>query len=852
MVPLVVYTVATLILTYPVIAQLDSHLAAMVNSDGFEPVRMIWWTREAISQGLHPAYQPLLVYPQGFFEPAHWAAPLSHVAGLPFLLLFAPLVAYNLTFLSTWVFTGWAAFWFLRELTHHDGAALLGGLVFMAWPLRQTQAAAGHLPLITHYWLALYAWSLIRFWRKPGDRSALMAGVCFVLAAGTAVTNLAYELVPLTAVYSLLMFWRQQESLRRVLRPVLVFGGVALAGILVLFLPLAMDLASGQPDNLQAAGTVDFSTDLLGFITSSPFNDHMRALGLVPGWADDVLVQNNNLIEEMAYLGLVPVALAGVALWQQRKDAVPWLMVALGAMVLALGPVLKVNGQPVTVGENGQTIALPYAVYSALPGLNLGRTPGRINQVTGLAVATLAALGFSAASERWPVLSRPPTSWGLVAGLTAVILFEYQVFTPFPTTAAPMPAYLGELAADANQGDVRPVVDLPANDFLVTVWELYYQTGHHQPLVAGHVIRQTPANHAMLRLVDMAALPPETNGLVPTLTADQQAAIYRAARAEVVIVHRDRRPGPEMAAHLVTVLGEPVYDDERVTIFEVPDGPLPEAPLFALDGRWEADGQPDSWWLDRAAVDGWWLAQVGDGILEALPPDMPDGWTWEMSPSLVDRWLRVVFGTDYAAHRDTPPGPSDDGIVWRFAAYLPESGFRYVRFWIDEDVAGCALLPGADICRRALGGGPLTADQAAVATLYVDFGSGAMRLLSASARVAGAEVYAVNVTWQALGEMRADYTMFVHLLNEVGESVAQWDGPIGGDNLRTSHWMVGEVQVQDAILPLPEDLPPGTYQVYVGLYAYPDLTRLTVGSDLPRAADGLLWIDTLVLTGTGG
>ena len=74
------------------------------------------------------------------------------------------------------------------------------------------------------------------------------------------------------------------------------------------------------------------------------------------------------------------------------------------------------------------------------------------------------------------------------------------------------------------------------------------------------------------------------------------------------------------------------------------------------------------------------------------------------------------------------------------------------------------------------------------------------------------------LAWQAVAPDGRDYTVFVHLLNGAGELVAQSDGPPQGGAYPTSIWAAGE-QVADArALALPEDLPPGEYTLFVGLY----------------------------------
>jgi hypothetical protein len=60
----------------------------------------------------------------------------------------------------------------------------------------------------------------------------------------------------------------------------------------------------------------------------------------------------------------------------------------------------------------------------------------------------------------------------------------------------------------------------------------------------------------------------------------------------------------------------------------------------------------------------------------------------------------------------------------------------------------------------------------------------------------------------------AELKMFVHVVNETGDLVAQWDG-LG---IVPAGWYVGDVLIQRHEVVLPQDLAGGFYDVYVGLY----------------------------------
>ena len=82
--------------------------------------------------------------------------------------------------------------------------------------------------------------------------------------------------------------------------------------------------------------------------------------------------------------------------------------------------------------------------------------------------------------------------------------------------------------------------------------------------------------------------------------------------------------------------------------------------------------------------------------------------------------------------------------------------------------------------------------------------------------------------WEALAPDDRDYTVFVHMLNEAGELVAQADGPPRAGAYPTSIWEDGEQVVDERVLVVPPDTLPGRYSILLGLYDPITGTRLPV------------------------
>jgi hypothetical protein len=94
-------------------------------------------------------------------------------------------------------------------------------------------------------------------------------------------------------------------------------------------------------------------------------------------------------------------------------------------------------------------------------------------------------------------------------------------------------------------------------------------------------------------------------------------------------------------------------------------------------------------------------------------------------------------------------------------------------------------------------------------------------------QVSPGEEWEITLYWQAQRRM-GRYTVFLHLVNDEGEIVAQVDEqPLGGD-YPTQFWQIGE-EVQDAHrLSVPGDLPPGEYTLDGGLYVLETGKRLPI------------------------
>ncbi len=110
-------------------------------------------------------------------------------------------------------------------------------------------------------------------------------------------------------------------------------------------------------------------------------------------------------------------------------------------------------------------------------------------------------------------------------------------------------------------------------------------------------------------------------------------------------------------------------------------------------------------------------------------------------------------------------------------------------------------------------------------------------------------------SWGVRASPDRDYHVFLHLINEAGQTVAQTDtAPGGADMPPTDQWQAGEQVAVPLPLLIPDTLPAGTYWLTMGLYdpKTGERFRLTEGveSDSSAAGKQALLLDTVTLTPT--
>jgi hypothetical protein len=213
---------------------------------------------------------------------------------------------------------------------------------------------------------------------------------------------------------------------------------------------------------------------------------------------------------------------------------------------------------------------------------------------------------------------------------------------------------------------------------------------------------------------------------------------------------------------------------------------------------------------------------------EQSPADMPtSGWT----PGFYVSDSHVL-----TVSPETPPGM----YVLRAGLYRPDTGERLPVL----DGEGNAASDSIDLARiRVRRTEPVSlAGTSRLGPLTL---GGRIRLVGyklADGEAKPGNYFRLFLYWEALEEMPEDYVVFVHLVDDSGETWAQGDSvPVGGI-YPTWAWVAGETVEDEHLIPLETDVPAGTYHLSIGMYELSTLSRLEV-----RDAEGASLGDSVLL-----
>ncbi len=851
------FALLAVLLTWPVIAQSGRAFPGFQIGDQFQLTWLYSQAKDAILAGRHPAHFTQLGCPTGYFSPLRALASLHMLLAFPFELLFTPVRAYSLLWLTVYTLNGFAAYLLCLDVVKDRRAAFVGGLVLMQFPLRVLHGLAGHLEVGDLTFTMLFILFLRRTILDPTYRHALVTGLFMALAAMSHISASVYAAAPLTVVLVVGCVLLDADRRRSwpVWRALLIVVAVGLLILLPIAAPLLRQTAA-IPYNWQTGGDTANSTSLFTIFRPPP-------TGLV--WSHllpESLRQPPDAMHEVAaYWGFFAMLLIVLALVRRRSESGLWIAAAITGHVLALGPLLKVGGEVVsfTIAGQNAAIPLPYTLVDRLPLLSLGRTPGRFNLSTGIAVAVLAAQGALIMIE-W--LSCRPL-WLRRAALPllcVLIVLDTQVGWPLPVRSAAPPSAVAALAAEPGPGGV---LNIPTESYDMTQEAMGFILTHRRSMVGGHDLRDIEPEPGLVGLLGWQANGAAHADIIPAPSPDAVRTFLADQGIGYVIVGRGRlQDAATVEAWQQIVFGDPLAVDAAAAVYRVDASGTPDLPLmYGLDTRegWSPTttfGGLPARWLTGPADLVIYAPQPVSGSLRfrALAPDAPRHLSLIVNdePAAVDLVIgeyldyllpgvTLAEGLNVIRFIEREPCRAVSGDPrCMIGCSLTHAPLSDAECWLDDPRESCTgvLLQSVEFLPSG--------DAAASTPFDVHLGE-SISLIDYRREndPAPGETFAFTLAWQALAPTEGRVHYFVHLVDEQGGIVAQSDGAPLRDAYPTTSWSPGEIIHQRIELALPPDLPPGSYTLFTGMYRYPELDRLLVSGSSPEAQNGLIQLEVL-------
>lgn len=339
---LILFTLLTLWLTWP----LATHFTTAIPGkplDSFEYLWKVRWFQEALfNPHLSVFFTDKVFYPFGHHLALGETTLSQILLGLPWATIAGDVIAYNVISVVSFVLAAFGAYLLVLYYTGGHLAAIAGGVIFAFCPVRMVSLANGMMPQLGTMWLPYIILTLEKLRRGGGLRCGIAGGIFCALTIFSAWYN-----VPLLAVVLGIYPHYCAGSFREYLHsPGFRSALVAFGSILLLSIGLSLFLT--YPLWHSETQSAPYSLRYLDYW--SPSLDHF----VIPYFLRTLLGKPPvstyiHIVSLPVYVGLLTLMFAIVGTIRGGKDKHFFVWLGLCSLLLALGPRLRWDGEPVLI-----------------------------------------------------------------------------------------------------------------------------------------------------------------------------------------------------------------------------------------------------------------------------------------------------------------------------------------------------------------------------------------------------------------------------------------------------------------------------------------------------------------------
>lgn len=861
------YTLISIILNYPISVRFKS-LLPLTPPDHYQHIWSLWWTKKSLLD-LHqlPSNLTYLYAPDGMNHPMLWATPLIHILSIPLQMVLGLVPTYNLLALISFPLCGLTMYVLADYLTDNKPAAFIAGMIFAFFPAKSVRWC-GHFLQFHIYWFPVYVMYLIKMVREPTIKNGIRCGVSLALSSLVHTIHTAYFIIPVTLLIGLHYLISKRIRLDMPLaRASLTAVGVTIVLVLPFYGPYIYDSIKGSGNYVYPGGDLAFSVDALAFFVPPPTHPIWYHVDTVRTYATSLVPIYGTGIESLAYVGWIAIILAIVGLASGGSAPRLWLTITLVAAVLSLGPLLHFDGA--LVGENYDNIysyvMLPYAALDQLPFYRYGRTPGRFGETVIFGVAILAAFG-----ARWFMqqIKKQRIQIALVGVISAFIAIDTIVWWPIPAfTLAPVSDFYATLA-DEPDGVIMIFPEFYRDDrtlHMAEPYNMYFQTIHEHKVTGGYIWRWNARLQGKTTALDELIMADRDLDITDNRHNNQDiAARLNDEGIQYVVVHKPSskewvQPGirSEGLANykaittfldkdrlraqrvLPNLLGKPIYEDDLLTAFKVPNVAFPDEQRVAfiyLGKGWQPvyypDGHPWRWIAERG---GFYVERRVDGYVQ-------------LSFEVASYEANIIHLEANGQYVETFPVYPDSTLHVSAPIYLQQGETQLAFFSKDPCTENPVTYCPVRFSRLSI----TPVDMPITQDVDVEFDDDIVleQFSQSAATIQAGETLTLTLLWQTEHVIEEDYKIFVHLLDQDNNLVAQHDAFPDQWRYPTSEWIPGRMIRDITPLFIPDTLSAGEYSLRAGIY-HPETGRLPITRSSRPTSDQTIELTTISVVKEG-
>ena len=278
------YTLLAVVMTWPLTRDLGTWIAWDMGDPAFNAWVIMWTGGQLLRtlggdfSAIHDFWNGNIFYPETLTIAYSEHLTPQMLQALPIWTATGNIVlAYNVVFLLTYILSGVAMYYFVRDLTKRPAAAFLAGVAFAFAPYRISQSS--HVQVLSSYWMPFVLLGFRRFFETRRTRPLAGAAAALTLQ-NLSCGYLMLFFAPFALVYPLYEIWQ-----RRLWRDWRVWRSLGVAALAVAictwpFVSPYLELRKGGDVGVRSfEELMQFSADTHAFATASGFSRLWGASG---------------------------------------------------------------------------------------------------------------------------------------------------------------------------------------------------------------------------------------------------------------------------------------------------------------------------------------------------------------------------------------------------------------------------------------------------------------------------------------------------------------------------------------------------------------------------------------------